>query len=494
MNGMTVTDSTGTAIRLTGGAGHTLVNNVISEAAAGAFLVGDDGGTDLIRHNFFDSNSRAPGLGDGIQTSGVYAADLVIDENDFRGHDSAAIVLQSATGGADVTGNATDGDATFFVGQGVVGGLVAGNSVAGAAGTAIFLASGNSGLVIRGNSIGGLGSGPASSSGIRLSAAFGAAPANEDVDILGNAITGRSAAIRIDDAMYTGALDVRFNRIAGNGIGIRDDDSSVAHTVDAADNWWGCNEGAGAAGCDTIDGTAATSVEADPHLVFGLTAPSSVFTGATAAVRATLERNSAGDAPAPNLTPPTPVAFATTLGTVAPSATTAGGVATAGFAAGETPGTATFTATLDGASATAQTRILSRPGPPQGTPGDDDLFGTGGDDSILGGAGNDVINGAGGDDELDGGTGDDELRGAGGDDRVIGGPGTDELHGGHGSDRLEGGEGADELKGGLGADVLDARDGDVDVVFCGRGRDRVRADRFDRLRRGCRGRRGHGHG
>jgi hypothetical protein len=40
------------------------------------------------------------------------------------------------------------------------------------------------------------------------------------------------------------------------------------------------------------------------------------------------------------------------------------------------------------------------------------------------------------------------------------------------------------IDGGAGADIIDAVDGRADRVRCGSGRDRVRADKFDRLR-GC---------
>ena len=57
--------------------------------------------------------------------------------------------------------------------------------------------------------------------------------------------------------------------------------------------------------------------------------------------------------------------------------------------------------------------------------------------------------------------------------------------GGAGNDRLSGGPGADTLNGGPGSDVVNARGGGRDVVSCGAGRDRVKADRADRIKRGC---------
>jgi CSLREA domain-containing protein len=106
-------------------------------------------------------------------------------------------------------------------------------------------------------------------------------------------------------------------------------------------------------------------------------------------------------------------------------------------------------------------------------------------DRILGGRGNDRLSGGGGDDCLSGHSGRDRLRGGAGNDRLSGGAGNDRLSGGAGTDRLSAGPGLDVLDGGPGRDVLDVRGGGRDVVSCGAGRDRVKADRADRIRRGC---------
>jgi Subtilase family/WD40-like Beta Propeller Repeat/RTX calcium-binding nonapeptide repeat (4 copies)/Domain of unknown function DUF11 len=79
----------------------------------------------------------------------------------------------------------------------------------------------------------------------------------------------------------------------------------------------------------------------------------------------------------------------------------------------------------------------------------------------------------------------DVLRGLGGNDVLFGFGGADRLLGGAGDDVLDGGAGRDVLDGGPGADVLKARDGAVDAVRCGAGRDRVEADRKDRVARDC---------
>jgi dienelactone hydrolase len=97
----------------------------------------------------------------------------------------------------------------------------------------------------------------------------------------------------------------------------------------------------------------------------------------------------------------------------------------------------------------------------------------------------DAIRGAGGDDRLRGLEGDDCLYGEDGNDRLAGDAGADKLKGGADADRLNGGDGRDVLGGGPGPDILKAKDGERDRLKCGPGRDRVRADRRDKLGRGC---------
>lgn len=137
-----------------------------------------------------------------------------------------------------------------------------------------------------------------------------------------------------------------------------------------------------------------------------------------------------------------------------------------------------------------------------GTAGDDLLNGTGkadkisgfgGNDLILGLGGDDLLDGGSGNDNLDGGSGNDTLRGGAGNDRLTGGPGNDKLFGNAGNDKLSGGTGNDSLNGGAGKDsfnagsgndTINSRDGVAENVNCGGGKDKVRADRKDKLH-GC---------
>jgi hypothetical protein len=66
-------------------------------------------------------------------------------------------------------------------------------------------------------------------------------------------------------------------------------------------------------------------------------------------------------------------------------------------------------------------------------------------------------------------------------DRLSGTAENELIRGLSGNDRIKGGGGNDCLRGNRGADRIDARDGEADRVRCGRGRDKVRADRGDRV-------------
>ena len=68
---------------------------------------------------------------------------------------------------------------------------------------------------------------------------------------------------------------------------------------------------------------------------------------------------------------------------------------------------------------------------------------------------------------------------------MNGGLGNDRLIAGPGDDRLVGGKGRDSMLGGPGNDTVKARDGVRDFVKCGAGKDRVVADKVDRVTKNC---------
>jgi Ca2+-binding RTX toxin-like protein len=129
-----------------------------------------------------------------------------------------------------------------------------------------------------------------------------------------------------------------------------------------------------------------------------------------------------------------------------------------------------------------------------GAAGQDRIFGDPGDDSLHGGADRDNIRGASGDDEVYGDAGNDFVAGGSNNDRVSGGAGNDSirgesgndsLFGGSGNDSISTGPGSDKVSGGSGRDTIDAANGRVNTIRCGSGRDKVKADRSDRVSRDC---------
>jgi Ca2+-binding RTX toxin-like protein len=98
--------------------------------------------------------------------------------------------------------------------------------------------------------------------------------------------------------------------------------------------------------------------------------------------------------------------------------------------------------------------------------GNDTLYGGRGNDTLFGEGGNDTLYGERGSDDLDGGAGEDRLFGATGNDELDGGPGDhDQLVGGPGDDSLAGGEGDfDVLTGGPGNDSIDGGAGAHDIA------------------------------
>lgn len=190
-----------------------------------------------------------------------------------------------------------------------------------------------------------------------------------------------------------------------------------------------------------------------------------------------------------------PLAFACAVPTIAPgtSATVAVTVKfTPGVAGVTVPGTATVFALsglfqmtppyidgnfADNRSATS-TVALTVPSvvivPPAPKP--DANKPTKGNDKIVGTKGNDRINGGAGNDKLDGGAGRDTLGG---------GTGNDVLGGGAGNDKLNPGTGKDTVNAGAGNDAINAKDGAVDKITCGPGRDVVVADKNDKVAKDC---------
>ena len=113
-----------------------------------------------------------------------------------------------------------------------------------------------------------------------------------------------------------------------------------------------------------------------------------------------------------------------------------------------------------------------------GTNRADRLDGHAGDDSIRGLGGGDTLRGGRGDDSVDGGAGNDHVRGQRGNDTLTGGTGNDTIFGGRGRDQINVTADGKEIDG-AGNDVINARDGGLDEISCGAGRDKAIVDRAE---------------
>ena len=107
------------------------------------------------------------------------------------------------------------------------------------------------------------------------------------------------------------------------------------------------------------------------------------------------------------------------------------------------------------------------------------------DNTIVGAGGSDLIKGAGGDDELAAGLGPGGRTRRHTHDRIEGGSGRDSIVGSAGPNRLRGGPDFDFIDAAGGNDRISDRDGKIDRIECGRGRDRARLDGFDFIADRC---------
>ncbi|WP_048192907.1 beta strand repeat-containing protein, partial [Methanobacterium veterum] len=158
---------------------------------------------------------------------------------------------------------------------------------------------------------------------------------------------------------YQGTANINFNRIIGNGANdINAEYNGGTSTVNAENNWWGSNTGASAG---RVTAANSASVDANPWIILKINAsPTSILVGGTSAVTADLTWNSNNIQPTGGRVPDGTVNFSGTLGSVNPtSGVMVNGLTTTTFTAGNTSGTATVSATLDGV--TVSTPITLRP-------------------------------------------------------------------------------------------------------------------------------------
>jgi hypothetical protein len=330
--------------------GSTIVNNILSNHRRAIQLASASGQT-RVAFNRFSNNGKSGTPAGAIYTGGVLN-NVTIEDNVFddTAGPSGVIQINPTTGrsaGIRILRNEFTNVATnVLVMFETDDAEISGNSVSGGNSTIFYLGGDNAGTEISGNTVG---AGTASAVGLTN---LGFPNTNSGVTISGNDFSGRLAAVTLGSGGHTGGgLSVTRNRIVGNTNGVVSNDAS--EPVSAVNNWWGCNDGPGAVGCDPVAGTGVANVDFDPWLALTVSAaPNSVEIGGNdSTITASLNLNSDGASVGTIHPDGFPVAWSTDLGTIAPaSSPLASGLATSTLTSGLVAGTANPAATVDNAT------------------------------------------------------------------------------------------------------------------------------------------------
>ncbi len=275
--------------------GYRIVNNVFTGNVWGVFSQTFGTASRIADNLFLNNKAGAPTAalrGDGFYTD--RAQNLAISGNEFRENLTSGVVTTGPNANLTYTDNASFDDGQGVVFRGVNGLAVTDNLMQGGSSGAIALyGGGNDDVRVERNRIVDKGT-----VGIALQRIVPTDSENGDVTIRQNTITGtRGSAdnanagfgIRISANGARGDVTIERNRIVDSAKGgLRNQD--VDAVVDARDNWWGCNDGPGSGGCDTVtaaDGGSTPRVI--PWLTLSLTPdPAEIDAGAGATLLARL--------------------------------------------------------------------------------------------------------------------------------------------------------------------------------------------------------------
>ena len=263
--------------------------------------------------------------------AGIIAGATAQPTGDTLTISNSTLTNNHATGGSNV------GGALGFAGGSltITNSTISNNSTTGAGGSGVWYraegTAGGEGLTISGTTFSG---NSVSTSSVKVGGALDveiarSSPANFNVSnsrFISNTVTGSASGTPVGAAIYapSGVLNVtestftgnsvaggtspaggaiavggatanlHYNRFTGN-VGASGQAVSVsAGSVNATDNWWGCNTGPGTAGCDSVAG----SLTVSPRLVLTATASPATVVGpsASSTITAALTQNSLGSA------------------------------------------------------------------------------------------------------------------------------------------------------------------------------------------------------
>ena len=241
--------------------GYQILNNIITNNTFGMYLNSQGTTQTVVRHNLFNANNQAgPSSGNAIYGD-AGTKNVLVEENRFTGHTSAAMVFTGATPGtnADITVNnnqmVNDNSIVFFNTTNVD---ITNNTSTNSQGSVIFLGGGNSDVTITGNTA----SAAPTRTGVNLAdpSTFGMTP-NSSVTIANNSFTGLLNGIRASTGSTSDVVQITGNTLNANTNGVRVDGGNVNIT---GDNDIAINAGAGVlvetGGVATITGNNSTGI------------------------------------------------------------------------------------------------------------------------------------------------------------------------------------------------------------------------------------------
>jgi hypothetical protein len=344
----------GSGIALLGAKNNVIRNDIFSGISGGYGVNGEFTGSTL-RHN------RVEDTRIGFQPDLGPAPNVTIDANKFVSSDWYDIAFLNGGTGDVVSGNESVGasEANFLALFFNEGTKVTGNRVTERESSAVYLGGGTVGTAISGNTFT-----ANKASGVSVADEFGDGP-NRSFEVVDNTLTNNLRGVRLTPSSTAGVIEVHDNRISGNTTaGVINEGEGE---LDATANWWGCDAGPNQAGCDKATGP----MDSGKWLVLTLSAsPSQIYksVGSTT-LTASLTRDAAGEAVG-SVPGSTPVAFASTMGTVgAAEPTLDAGRAAAELAAPSSLGTADATVTVDGETVHASVQVIEAPEGPKGETG-----------------------------------------------------------------------------------------------------------------------------
>lgn len=251
IDGFTVRDTSGglgAGIVVPGSvSGVKILNNIIRDNVIGLYL---NGTNNEARQNYFLNNTLAgPAGGNAIYSDGGTNG-VIVDKNRFEGHDSSAMVFAGPTGcpAPFINQNLTitNNDILNQAGIGLFDtdtATIQGNTFQDTTTSGVYLGGNDKNITVNFNNFS---AAPATDAhnGVTIDNANGIYCGNgPGLNITNNNFENLDCAIVLyDDALVDGTtVEAHNNRIVGSEtVGIHTD--ATNGTVDAGQNWWGCND------------------------------------------------------------------------------------------------------------------------------------------------------------------------------------------------------------------------------------------------------------